>query len=153
MVNVQGDEPFVNRVALQQLIAAFESDEVKLASLMKKIENPKNISDPNVVKLVTDLQQNALYFSRSPIPYYRDQNQHPVFYEHIGVYAFRKEVLMKFSTWPQTFLEKAEKLEQLRYLEHGVKIKMIEVFEETVKIDVPEDLEKAREFLKKLEGK
>ena len=105
------------------------------------------IEDPNYVKVAVDLQMNSLMFSRSPIPYHRDQNLIPVYYEHIGVYAFRKQALLNFTSWPVTPLEAAEKIECLRYLENGGPIKMAVTDYMGVEIDTPQDLEKAAKLL------
>ncbi len=148
IVNVQGDEPFVQKEPLQKLLRVFEGEpgkNVQVASLMKKMTDPSVINNPNVVKLVTDINSDALYFSRLPIPFARDNNIHIKYKEHIGVYAYRKEILLQFTSWPASELEQIEKLEQLRYLEHGVKIKMVETDAEFIKIDVPEDLANAQQ--------
>ena len=148
VVNVQGDEPFVQKKPLEQLLAVFEGNEdVQVASLMQELTEPQFIADPNYVKVVTDLQQNALMFSRSPIPYHRDKALTPVYYEHIGVYAFRKQALLNFTQWPLSPLEAVEKIECLRYLEHGVPIKMITTRYMGIEIDTPEDLERAKTLL------
>lgn len=146
ILNVQGDEPFVNKPALEALLKAFADSSVRVGSLMKKISDPALITDPNCVKVVVDRNMNSLLFSRSPIPYHRDKDITPDYYEHIGVYGFRKEALMSFTGWPMTPLEKAEKIECLRYLENGIPLKMIITEESSVKIDVPADLEKAKAF-------
>jgi 3-deoxy-D-manno-octulosonate cytidylyltransferase len=146
VVNVQGDEPFMEREPLRQLLEVFEGEtgeSVKIASMMKVSKDPARITNPNCVKVVVDRQMNSLLFSRSPIPYQRDQTITPVYYEHIGVYAFRKQTLLNFTQWPMTPLETVEKLEQLRYLEHGIPVKMVVVDFEGVGIDTPEDLERA----------
>lgn len=153
IVNVQGDEPFVSKPQLAQLLQCFNNqnnEQVQVASLMKKFTDDVLAENPNLVKLVVDEQSFALYFSRSPIPCYRNKEVAQHYFEHIGVYAFTKQALLNFTSWPATTLEKAEMLEQLRYLEHGVRIKMVEVFESTVKIDVPEDLIAAENYLKSL---
>ncbi|MFM2145782.1 MAG: 3-deoxy-manno-octulosonate cytidylyltransferase [Bacteroidota bacterium] len=151
ILNVQGDEPFMNKAALQGLIEVFRDADknVQVASLMKKINNPVLVNDPNYVKVVVDRNMNSLLFSRSPIPYHRDKDIHPDYYEHVGVYAFRKAALMLFTQWPITPLEAAEKIECLRYLENGIPLKMVITEEASVKIDVPEDLVKAEEFLRR----
>lgn len=143
VVNVQGDEPFVQRAPLEKLLAVFQpgpQPPVQVASLMQVLSNPQFIADPNYVKVAVDLHFNSLLFSRSPIPYHRDQSLQPVYYEHKGVYAFRKEVLLQFTQWPITPLEAAEKIECLRYLEHGIPLKMVLVDFMGVEIDTPEDL-------------
>lgn len=147
VINVQGDEPFVNKSNLEKLIAIFKEDmntEVDVASLMTPIVNWEDIENPNNVKVVVDEMNMALYFSRSVIPYKRDSNVDVVYYQHIGIYAFRKKALMEFSTLSMKFLEAAEKLEQLRYLEYGKRIKMAGTEELGVGIDTEEDLKRAR---------
>jgi 3-deoxy-D-manno-octulosonate cytidylyltransferase len=144
VVNVQGDEPFVQKAPLEKLLAVFKLDKnVQVASLMQVIKNQKNVSDPNFVKVAVDLNMNALFFSRSVIPYPRDQNLSILYYEHIGVYAFKKQALMNFTKWPVTALEAAEKIECLRYLEHGIPLKMVLTEYMGIEIDTPEDLKQA----------
>lgn len=150
ILNVQGDEPFVNKAPLKKLLAAFEDEKVQVASLMKKFRDIELVKNPNYVKVVVDKDNNALLFSRSVIPYQRDEKIAAIYYEHVGVYAFRKQALLNFTKWPAAKNEQVEKLEQLRYLENGVTIKMVETNEETVKIDVPEDLAAAENFLRNL---
>lgn len=150
VVNVQGDEPFVKREPLQKLLRVFEGEEgkkVQVASLMQVLKEQKFIDDPNYVKVAVDKNCNALFFSRSVIPYPRNKEIHIPYYEHIGVYAFRKQALLNFTNWPMTPLEAAEKIECLRYLENGVPIKMVTVDYMGVEIDTPEDLERAAKFL------
>ena len=147
VVNVQGDEPFIHPQSLQDLIAVFESPEVQVASMMHEIHSLEDINNPNIVKVVVDKNHFALYFSRSVIPFNRN-NDYPVAYQrHIGVYAYRKSMLLQFVQWPLSILEQIEKLEQLRYLENGVKIKMIATSFTGIGIDTPEDLIKAKAFL------
>ena len=148
VVNVQGDEPFVQKEPLQKLLQVFEDDNVQVASLMKILTEEKYIADPNYVKVAVDKNMNSLLFSRSPIPYHRDKTVSPIYYEHIGVYAFRKQALLNFSNWQMTPLEVAEKIECLRYLENGVPLKMVITEYMGVEIDTPEDLEKAIQLLK-----
>ncbi|MFP5039776.1 3-deoxy-manno-octulosonate cytidylyltransferase [Parasediminibacterium sp. JCM 36343] len=146
IVNVQGDEPFVKREPLEKLIQVFENDfgnETQVASLMQVLTNQASIADPNYVKVAVDRNMNALMFSRSVIPYNRDGKITPTYYEHIGVYAFRKLALIKFTNWSMTPLETAEKIECLRYLENGVQMKMVVTDYMGVEIDTPEDLAKA----------
>lgn len=150
VINVQGDEPFLKTEPLKQLIQVFEKDfnkEISLASLKIRLKNQEEVENPNNVKVITDLQNFALYFSRSVIPYPRETSVEHLYYKHIGVYAFRKEALLKFANLEMTPLEIAEKIECIRYLENGMKIKMVETDFIGVGIDVPEDLEKAREIL------
>ena len=150
VVNVQGDEPFVQREPLQKLLQAFEGEDgqrVQVASLMQVLKDDQFIKDPNYVKVAVDKNMNALMFSRSVIPYKRDQQITPVYYEHIGVYAFRKNALMNFTNWPMTPLETAEKIECLRYLENGVTLKMVVTQYMGIEIDTPEDLVRAAKLL------
>jgi 3-deoxy-manno-octulosonate cytidylyltransferase (CMP-KDO synthetase) len=151
VVNVQGDEPFTEVASLEKLIEVFKNDpnkEIDLASLMVHITNWEEIKNPNTVKVVLDKDNVALYFSRSPIPYPRDENVDVKYYKHKGVYAFRKQALMDFYHFPMLTLEAAEKLEQLRYLEYGKRIKMVETHVQGVEIDTPEDLERAKKLWK-----
>ncbi len=148
VVNVQGDEPFVQKIPLEKLLNVFEDENVQVASLMQILHEEQFIADPNYVKVAVDKNMNALMFSRSPIPYHRDKNIAPVYYEHIGVYAFRKQALLNFTAWSITPLEAAEKIECLRYLENGIALKMIVTEYMGVEIDTPEDLERAIKLLK-----
>lgn len=150
IVNVQGDEPFVKKAPLQQLLLAFEDEKVQVASLMKKFTDLTHVQNPNYVKVVVDNLNDSLLFSRSVIPFKRDELIEPDYFEHIGVYAFRKEALLRFTKWPQSPLEQVEKLEQLRYLHNGIRIRMIETNEVSAKIDVPDDLVNAEKFLQSL---
>ena len=148
VLNVQGDEPFVDRKTLSDLLDTFNDDAVQVSSVMKSFADPNDVANPNYVKVAVDKNHFSLLFSRSVIPFHRDHSISPVYWEHVGIYAFRKEALLQFTNWEMTPLEKAEKIECLRYLENGVRLKMIETTHQSVKIDVPEDLEKARLFLK-----
>jgi len=147
IVNVQGDEPFVKREPLEKLLKVFDDATVQVASLMQVLKNEKQIQDPNYVKVAVDKNMNSLMFSRSPIPYQRDKNITPVYYEHIGVYAFKKQALLNFTQWQITPLEAAEKIECLRYLENGVPLKMVVTDYMGIEIDTPEDLQNAIQFL------
>lgn len=147
IVNVQGDEPFLNREVLQSLLLAFEDEGVQVASAMHPFFERSDIENPNNAKVVVDKNSNALLFSRSVIPFVRDKNVSVNYYKHIGIYAYRKNALLQFTKWEQTPLELAEKLEQLRYLENGVPIKMILTEYASIGIDTPEDLELARKYL------
>jgi len=147
VVNVQGDEPFVQKEPLEQLLQTFTDPGVQVASLMQVLTEEKFINDPNYVKVAVDKKMNALFFSRSVIPYPRDKNIAPVYYEHIGVYAFRKQALLNFTQWEITPLEAAEKVECLRYLENGVPLKMVITQYMGIEIDTPEDLERAAKLL------
>ena len=149
VVNVQGDEPFVKKEPLQKLLEVFKdsSQNVRVASLMQVLISQQNIEDPNYVKVAIDKNNNALFFSRNVIPYPRSAETAITYYEHIGVYAFKKEALLAFTNWAMTPLEAAEKIECLRYLENGVPIKMVTTNYMGVEIDTPEDLEKAAKLL------
>lgn len=151
VVNVQGDEPFINAEPLAKVIEVFKNDtnqQVDLASLMREITNEDEINNPNNVKVVVDQNGFALYFSRSVIPYPREKNVGVRYMQHIGIYAFRKQALLDFYSLPMKSLEASEKLEQLRYLEFGKRIKMVETSHVGIGIDTPEDLEKAKKLLK-----
>lgn len=147
IVNVQGDTPFVKREPLEKLLQQFNDPSVQVASMMQVLTKQEEIDDPNFVKVAVDKNMNSLFFSRSVIPYPRDKNIPITFYEHIGVYAFRKNALMNFTQWPITPLEAAEKIECLRYLENGIPLRMIVVDYMGVEIDTPEDLERAAGLL------
>lgn len=151
IVNVQGDEPFTERDSLKKVLDVFKDDEEKeidLASLMVEINDRKEIENPNTVKVIVDQNNFALYFSRSPIPYPRDENAGARYFKHKGIYAFRKDALLDFTKLPMQFLEATEKIECIRFLEYGKKIKMVETTVEGVEIDTPEDLEKAKKIWK-----
>lgn len=148
VVNVQGDEPFIHRDSLSKLIEVFNNDlehQVDLASLMIPIKD--NFENPNIVKVITDLQNRALYFSRAAIPFLRTKETEVFYHKHVGVYAFRKKALLDFYNHPPTPLEKAEKIEAIRYLELGKTIQMVSTSFEGLGIDVPEDLERAKKLL------
>jgi len=147
VVNVQGDEPFVKKEPLQKLLTVFNDTTVQVASLMQVLTQQNLIEDPNYVKVAVDKNNNALFFSRSVIPYPRSKDSAIVYYEHIGVYAFKKQALLDFTNWPMSPLEAAEKIECLRYLENGVPIKMVVTEYMGVEIDTPEDLAKAAKLL------
>ncbi|WP_461532756.1 3-deoxy-manno-octulosonate cytidylyltransferase [Sinomicrobium sp.] len=151
VVNVQGDEPFTERESLEKVVAVFGEDkkkEIDLASLMTEITDWEEISNPNIVKVITDHQGFALYFSRSPIPYPRAKDVGARYFKHKGIYAFRKKAIVDFYHLPMLSLEASEKIEAIRYLEYGKKIKMVETDVEGVEIDTPEDLERARQLWK-----
>jgi 3-deoxy-manno-octulosonate cytidylyltransferase (CMP-KDO synthetase) len=150
VVNVQGDEPFVKKQPLEELLDVFkgaEGEKVAVASLMQVLKEQKLIADPNYVKVAVDINMNALMFSRNVIPYPRNKEIGITYYEHIGVYAFRKKALMNFTSWPITPLEAAERIECLRYLEHGIPLKMVVTDYMGIEIDTPEDLERAAKLL------
>ncbi|MGQ7947668.1 3-deoxy-manno-octulosonate cytidylyltransferase [Flavobacterium sp. WC2509] len=150
VINVQGDEPFIDTAALEKLIEVYKNDtekKVDLASLMCEIKEEEEINNPNNVKVVVNQSGFALYFSRSVIPYPRELNAGVRYMKHIGIYAFRKQALLDFYNLPMKSLEASEKLEQLRYLEFGKSIKMVETTHIGIGIDTAEDLEKARKML------
>tara|TARA_R110000796_G_scaffold35017_3_gene90240 strand:+ start:225722 stop:226450 length:729 start_codon:yes stop_codon:yes gene_type:complete len=151
IVNVQGDEPFTEKESLSSVLNVFDQDpnkEIDLASLMVKITDWDEISNPNTVKVIVDTNNFALYFSRSPIPYPRAKDVGSVYYKHKGIYAFRKRALMDFQRLPMLQLEATEKIEAIRYLEYGKKLKMVETNITGIEIDTPEDLERAQKAWK-----
>ena len=151
VVNVQGDEPFTERESLEKVLNVFKTDDAKeidLASLMVEIKDWDEISNPNTVKVIVDQNDFALYFSRSPIPYPRDKEVGAKYFKHKGIYAFRKQALLDFYKLPMLGIEASEKIECIRYLEYGKKIKMVETNIEGVEIDTPEDLERAKKLWK-----
>ncbi|HEY6975505.1 MAG TPA: 3-deoxy-manno-octulosonate cytidylyltransferase [Chitinophagaceae bacterium] len=150
VVNVQGDTPFIRKQPLYNLLKVFEGaegEEVQVASLMQVLKEQHFIEDPNYVKVAVDKNLNSLFFSRSTIPYPRSTDMPVTYYEHIGVYAFRKQALLNFTKWPVTPLEAIEKIECLRYLENGIKLKMVIVDYMGIEIDTPEDLKRAEKYL------
>jgi 3-deoxy-manno-octulosonate cytidylyltransferase (CMP-KDO synthetase) len=152
VINVQGDEPFIDPTLIEELVNSFENSEISMSSAMSKIDDVNDLQNRNVVKVTVDNQNNALYFSRSLIPFPRDHKEllisnkelekFPV-YRHIGIYGYRKEFLLDYIKMNQSYLEKVEKLEQLRALENGFKIKMIEAKHSLSGIDTQEDYEEA----------
>ncbi len=146
IVNVQGDTPFIKKEPLQKLLQQFDDDSVQVASIMQVL-NKEEVANPNSVKVCVAKNNNALYFSRSIIPYQRNEKAEITYFKHIGVYAFRKQALFNFTQWPVSTLEDIEKLEQLRYLENGVPIRMVLTDFSSIEIDSPEDLQKANAFL------
>lgn len=147
VINVQGDTPFVKKDPLQKLVELFNDNTVQVASLTQVITDKELIANPNIVKVVLDGKMNSLFFSRSVIPYPRNEKIKIDYYEHIGVYAFKKDMLIQFTKWPITPLEDAEKIECLRFLEHGILLRMAVVDYIGVGIDTPEDLVRAEELL------
>jgi 3-deoxy-manno-octulosonate cytidylyltransferase (CMP-KDO synthetase) len=144
VINVQGDEPFIKKDPLEKLVRLFEDPSVRAGSLMRKIEDRNEMGNPSSVKVVINKNNDALYFSRSVIPFAANTGIDIPYYQHIGVYGYRKDTLLQFTKWPASQLELTEKLEQLRYLENGVNIRMAVVDFKGVAIDTPEDLEKAK---------
>jgi len=152
VVNIQGDEPLVQAIMIDNLVMTLAGEKnAQMATIIKRIEQKDEVANPNVVKVVIDKNGFALYFSRSPIPYDRAAQEGdgkiPVYYKHIGLYAFTKDFLFTFRNLPHSTLESAEKLEQLRVLEFGYKIKVVETKFDTVGVDTPEDLEKVRRIV------
>ena len=153
VVNIQGDEPFIEKEPLRDLLMCFEDPSVAVASIMKRFGEGDEPENPNQVKVVCNKNNDALYFSRSPIPFKRNRSADLPYFKHVGVYAYRKEALLSFTQWPMGSLEQAEMLEQLRYLENGVAIRMVETKTNSIGIDTPEDLERARtEYKASLKG-
>ena len=151
-VNVQGDEPLIDPVAIDTAVAALlEDPPAQIATVATPIRHVPDIMDPNVVKTVLDFDSNALYFSRAPVPWVRDTQQkvHVKYWKHLGLYAFQRDALLEYPTLPQGELEKIEQLEQLRWLENGWKIRVAEVEHDAVSVDVPEDVTRVEKLLQK----
>jgi len=147
VVNIQADEPLIQPAMIDELVMElFEDRDIVMATLMKRIDNPEDINNPNVVKVVVDKDNFALYFSRTAIPFYK-RTKSVRYYKHIGLYSYTKDFLFTFANLPPSTLERAEGLEQLRALENGYKIKVLETSYDTVGIDTPDDLKKAEEML------
>lgn len=149
VVNVQGDEPMIDTRSLEKVLEVFrgrDAHRIDLASLKTPLKEKKDIDNPNNVKVITNRDGFALYFSRSPIPYPREENSGVTYFKHLGIYAFRKQALMDFYSLPMLGLEATEKIEAIRYLEYGKNIKMVETTVKGIGIDTPEDLEEARKF-------
>lgn len=155
VVNIQGDEPLIDPEAIDAAILPLVHDsDIEMGTLKKRIEDPREITDPNVVKVVTDGEGDALYFSRSPIPYARDRSVSVDYFKHIGLYVYQREFLLEYSTLPVGPLERIERLEQLRALENGYRIRVVETESESVGVDTPEDLERVSQFfeISRVEG-
>ncbi len=155
IVNVQGDEPLIAPQMIDETVRPMIADAgINAATLVKKITTGEEVKNPNVVKVVIDAGGNGIYFSRSPIPYLRDQadmntwHQRHIYYKHFGLYAFRKDFLLKFASWEESSLEQAEKLEQLRIIEHGEKIRTSLTTYDSIPIDTAEDAERVRAILR-----
>ena len=152
IVNVQGDEPMIDPAAIDAAILGLLDDDmgqVPMGTIKKRIERAADILDPNVVKVVTDAQGNALYFSRSPIPYAREAEENPACFKHIGLYVYRRDFLLSYPDLPVGPLERAERLEQLRALENGFKIRVVETEYESLGVDTPEDWKQVAELFEK----
>ncbi len=150
VINIQGDEPLIAPQVVDRLAKVLLNDQSSMmATVIKSINDPQEVNDPQVVKVVVDQNQDALYFSRSPIPYHRDNGsqQLPAYYKHLGIYAYRKDFLMKFSSLPKSRLENLERLEQLRVLEAGYKIRTLLTKTETIGVDTPADLQRVIDLL------
>ena len=155
VVNIQGDEPFIDTRTIDALTVLLKQDtKIMMGTVIKEITDDADFQNPHVVKCVVDDQGYALYFSRSPIPYHRNKQASLGIrnYKHLGLYAYRKDFLMEFTQWPKGALESAEELEQLRALEHGVKIKTTKTSYESIAVDTPQDLEKAIAWYEKLKS-
>lgn len=145
VVNIQGDEPLIDPSAIDAaILSVYDEPDIPMGTLKKKIENQDEFTNPNVVKVVTDHYSNAIYFSRSPIPYVRDESERAaaVHFKHIGLYIYRRNFLLSYPDLPQGPLERAERLEQLRALENGHRIRVVETEYESMGVDTPEDLER-----------
>jgi 3-deoxy-manno-octulosonate cytidylyltransferase (CMP-KDO synthetase) len=148
VVNVQGDEPLLDSRAITESVEPFADPSVQVTTLYRRIEDPSELTNPNVVKLVLDRAGYAMYFSRAAIPYARDpRGGWPPLYKHVGLYAYRRSALLVLAALDQTPLERVESLEQLRALEHGIRIKAVETRYDSIGVDTPEDLEQVRRLL------
>ena len=155
VVNIQGDEPFIDPCTIDNLTVLLKQDaNILMGTVIKPITDETDFLNPNVVKCVIDDHEYALYFSRAPIPYHRSKNLSlgTVNYKHLGLYAYRKDFLMEFTHWPKGALESAEELEQLRVLERGIRIKTTKTAHESIAVDTPEDLQKAQAWYDKLKS-
>lgn len=146
VVNLQGDEPFIKPSQVRDLVKLFLDEDTLIATLKKELFDSSEIDNPNVVKVVSNLKNKALYFSRSRIPYQREANSHQVYFKHLGMYAYRSETLMEITRLSTTALEETEKLEQLRWLENGYHITLAETHWQSPAVDTPEDLARAIAF-------
>lgn len=150
-VNVQGDEPLVDPVAIDTAVASLlEEPAAQISTVATPIRHAADIMDPNIVKTVLDFDSNGMYFSRAPIPWVRDTQQkiHVKYWKHLGLYVFQRDALLEYPTLPQGELEKIEQLEQLRWLENGWKIRVAEVENDAVSVDVPEDVTRVEKLIK-----
>lgn len=151
VVNIQGDEPLIDPSAIDTaILGLMEDDDIPMGTLKKRIERPDEIANPNVVKVVTDLSGNAIYFSRAAIPHVRADGELPVCFKHIGLYVYRRDFLLGYSDLPVGPLEQAERLEQLRALENGHKIRVVETEYESLGVDTPEDWERVSALFERL---
>lgn len=148
VLNIQGDEPMIKKEMISQLISAFDDESVNMATLKKRLYDEDDINNPNIAKVITDENNDAIYFSRSTIPYNRDGKDDIKYFKHIGVYGYKKDFLMKFSNLKKSNLEELEQLEQLRVIENGYKIRVVETMFESIGVDLPEHINKVEELLK-----
>ena len=151
IVNIQGDEPLIDPAAIDAaILGLLDEPDIPMGTLKKKIEDPRELATPHVVKVATDRFDNALYFSRSPIPFRREGAEQTVHYKHIGLYVYRRDFLLGYSDMRVGPLEEAERLEQLRALENGHKIRVVETEYESLGVDTPEDLERLKSLFERL---
>jgi len=150
-VNIQGDEPLARREHLDVLLVLMENTDIQVGTLKTPCAQ-QDRNNPNAVKVVTDLQRRALYFSRATVPFDRDSSGQVSYYKHLGFYAYRKPALDAFVTWPESSLERSERLEQLRFLDHGVEIYVAETPFDTVGVDTEEDLRRVERVLRRVNG-
>jgi 3-deoxy-manno-octulosonate cytidylyltransferase (CMP-KDO synthetase) len=149
IVNVQGDEPLIEPAMIDEAVAPFTADpSLEMSTLRRRIDDPAELHNPNVTKVVVDADGFALYFSRSPIPYAREGAPAAAAWRHVGLYVYRRDCLLRLARLPQTDMERSEALEQLRALEHGIRIKVVETRHDSVGVDTPEDLERVRDTFK-----
>lgn len=148
VINIQGDEPFINPTQIDALAFAFHEPHVQLATMKKKMVNEADIQNPNMVKVIANSLGDAIYFSRSPIPYRRNPETPITYYKHIGIYGYRKETLLEITRLPLGNLEQAENLEQLRWIEQNYRITLVETDIENIAIDTPDDLDRVEKYLK-----
>ncbi len=149
-LNIQGDEPLIDPRTIDQVALLFRDQSVLMGTAVIPLESKAEIQDPNLVKAVLDQKNDVLYFSRSPIPYQRNQVKDLILYKHLGLYGFRRGFLLKFSSWPQTILEKTESLEQLRALENGYKIKAVITKHDSIGVDTAKDLKKVCDIIRRM---
>jgi 3-deoxy-manno-octulosonate cytidylyltransferase (CMP-KDO synthetase) len=149
IINVQGDEPLIEPSVIERVVSAFEDDQVEIATPISEIKEKRDIENPNIVKVVTDMNDNILYFSRSTIPYDRSENKsYKTYWRHIGLYAFRRHIIEEIRHLRSTELEEIEKLEQLRWLYHGYTIRSVRVENASIEVNTIEDVKKVEEILK-----
>lgn len=147
VLNIQGDEPMIKKEMISQLISAFDDESVNMATLKKRLYDEDDIKNPNIAKVITDVNNDAIYFSRSTIPYNRDGKDDIKYFKHIGVYGYKKHFLNKFTNLNKSTLEKLEQLEQLRVIENGYKIRVVETEFESIGVDLPEHIIKVEKLI------